>query len=99
MSKKRANLILQKLFYVLFKRAHLCVPKNKTCEMGSSFSKTTSDIACHSPFKIKEQLPNGKYLDILLRCLQLLTLSSISFQAWAILYKHITYTATEAKKI
>jgi hypothetical protein len=34
-------------------------------------------------------MPSGKYLDILLRCLQLLTLCSISFQAWAILYEHI----------
>jgi hypothetical protein len=42
-------------------------------------------------------LPNGKYLDILLRCLQLLTLCSVSFQAWAILYEHISHLAKEVK--
>jgi hypothetical protein len=38
-------------------------------------------------------MPSGKYLDILLRCLQLLTVCSISFQAWAVLYEHISHIA------
>jgi hypothetical protein len=75
----------------------LCEPQNKMCEMGLSLSKITPDISCHSPFKIKEQMPSGKYLDILLRCLQLLTLCSISFQAWAILYEHISHIAKAVK--
>ncbi len=90
--KKKAEHDTTKIVYFV-ERAHLGQPQKKMCEMGSVHRWGKPHQIYHSILPLKEQLPNGKYLDILLRCLQFLTLCSISFQAWAILYEHISHIA------